>query len=304
MKTSFLGKSTFFKKLVPTLLILLGIVLVVLLPLAIWVAYGPMPDYTDSEGIGSSTNILFPLLSAGLMMVFAISVLNRYISSNKLQFLCWGTGLLMFGIVNLSEIYLSIKWNRWAFFFWYFFGAVLNAAWIGQGTICLLLSRKWVRPTSILLLVTSLAALSIMLQSMPMLDVSKFDNTMSISEQYRNIIPAPYEGGTIRLITPFFNVYGATTLIGGAVWSAYLFWRKSVLPNRVIGNILIAIGAIIISTASILTRMGLTKWWYLGELLAATLLFAGFILSSRQTYAQVSKQTTALMKAGKQKLYQ
>ena len=300
MKTIFLGKSTLFNKLVPASLIVLGIVLVVLLPLAIWVAYGPIPNYTNSDGIGSNNNIMFPLLSAGLMIVFAISVLNRYISSNKLQFLFWGTGLLMFSVVSLSEIYLSIKWNRWAFFFWYFFGATLNAAWIGQGTICLLLSHKWIRPTVTLLLVTSLAALIIMLQSMSMLDVSQFNNTISISEQYRNIMPAPHKGGNIRLITPLFNVYGATTLIGGAVWSAYLFWRKSVLPNRVIGNILIAIGAIIISAASILTRMGITEWWYVGELLAAVLLFAGFILSSRQTYVKASKQTTTLMEASRQ----
>ena len=300
MKTIFLGKSTLFNKLVPASLIVLGIVLVVLLPLAIWVAYGPTPNYTNSDGIGSNNNIMFPLLSAGLMIVFAISVLNRYISSNKLQFLFWGTGLLMFSVVSLSEIYLSIKWNRWAFFFWYFFGATLNAAWIGQGTICLLLSHKWIRPTVTLLLVTSLAALIIMLQSMSMLDVSQFNNTISISEQYRNIMPAPHKGGNIRLITPLFNVYGATTLIGGAVWSAYLFWRKSVLPNRVIGNILIAIGAIIISATSILTRMGITEWWYVGELLAAVLLFAGFILSSRQTYVKASKQTTTLMEASRQ----
>ena len=288
--------SDFFTRLVPISLILLSIVLVVLMPLAIWVAYGPMADQIDVDIMNNSNNIVFPLLSAGLMIVFAIFVLNRYISSNKMHFFFWGTGLLMFSIVSLSEIYLSVQWNRWAFFFWYFFGAVLNAAWIGQGTIYLLLTRKWVKPTVTLLLVGSLSALIIMIQTMSMLDVSQFTSNIAMSDQYRNIMPAPHEGGTIRLLTPFFNVYGATTLVGGAVWSAYLFWRKRVLPNRVIGNILIALGAIIISIASILTRMGLSEWWYLGELLAATLLFAGFILASRKTYTQISKQKAMLMK--------
>ena len=288
--------SDFFTRLVPISLILLSIVLVVLMPLAIWVAYGPMADQIDADIMNNSNNIVFPLLSAGLMIVFAIFVLNRYISSNKMHFFFWGTGLLMFSIGSLSEIYLSVQWNKWAFFFWYFFGAVLNAAWIGQGTIYLLLTRKWVKPTVTLLLVGSLSALIIMIQTMSMLDVSQFTSNIAMSGQYRNIMPAPHEGGTIRLLTPFFNMYGATTLVGGAVWSAYLFWRKRVLPNRVIGNILIALGAIIVSIASILTRMGLSEWWYLGELLAATLLFAGFILASRQTYTQISKQTAMLMK--------
>ena len=130
---------------------------------------------------------------------------------------------------------------------------------------------------------------------MPMLDVSKFSNNIAISEQYRDIMPTPSKGGVIRLLTPIFNIYGATALIGGAVWSAYLFWRKKVLPNRVIGNILIAIGATIVSAASILTRMGYGNWWYLGELLSATLLFAGFILASRKTYMQVKKQKVKLI---------
>ena len=292
MKSRFIDKSILFQKLVPTLLVVCSITLILLIPLAIWVAYGPMSNQTDTVTIGNSNNILLPILSAGLMIVFAIFVLNRYISSNKIHFFFWGTGLLMFSVVSLSEIYLSMQWNRWAFFFWYFFGAVLNAAWIGQGTICLLLSSKWLRPTITLLLFASSTALIVMLQTMSLLDVSKFDNTIIINAQYRNIIPAPLEGSIIRLMTPFFNVYGATSLIGGAVWSAYLFWRKSILPNRVIGNILIAIGAIIISTTSILTRIGVSKWWHLGELLAAILLFVGFIFASRQTYAKVSKNTT------------
>ncbi|MBS61228.1 MAG: hypothetical protein CL606_08000 [Anaerolineaceae bacterium] len=288
-------QSKLSKKLVPTSLILLGIVLVVLMPLAIWVAYGPMTNQTSTKAIGSSNNIVFPLMSAGLMTTFSIAVLNRYLSSKKMYFFFWGTGLLMFSMVSLSEIYLSIQWNRWAFFSWYFFGAVLNAAWIGQGTIYLLFSRKWVRFTVPVLLFGSLAALIIMLQTMPMLDVSKFSNNIAISEQYRDIMPTPSKGGVIRLLTPIFNIYGAIALIGGAVWSAYLFWRKKVLPNRVIGNILIAIGATIVSAASILTRMGYGNWWYLGELLSATLLFAGFILASRKTYIQFAHREVKLV---------
>ena len=117
MKSRFIDKSILFQKLVPTLLVVCSITLILLIPLAIWVAYGPMADQTDTVTIGNSNNILLPLLSAGLMAVFAIFVLNRYISSNKLHFFFWGTGLLMFSVVSLSGIYLSMQWNRWAFSF-------------------------------------------------------------------------------------------------------------------------------------------------------------------------------------------
>ena len=46
-------------------------------------------------------------------------------------------------------------------------------------------------------------------------------------------------GLTIAL-TILLNIYGTIWLIGGAIWSAYLFARKQVLPHRVVGSILIA----------------------------------------------------------------
>ena len=69
----------------------------------------------------------------------------------------------------------------------------------------------------------------------------------------RGILPL---GSPMRLTTAFFNIYGLLTLFGGAIWSAYLFWRKRVMPNRVIGNVLIAAGALLIGSASTLTRLG------------------------------------------------
>ena len=94
-------------------------------------------------------------------------------------------------------------------------------------------------------------------------------------------MPAVKAGGAVRLTTPFFNVYGLITLVGGALWSAWLFLRKRVLPNRVIGNVLIAAGALSIGFASTLTRMGYGQLLYLGELIAAILMYVGFVMAGR-----------------------
>jgi hypothetical protein len=45
--------------------------------------------------------------------------------------------------------------------------------------------------------------------------------------------------------------------------------------------VLIAVGALSIAFASTLTRLGLGAYLYLGELLAATLMFAGFLLATK-----------------------
>jgi hypothetical protein len=88
------------------------------------------------------------------------------------------------------------------------------------------------------------------------------------------------DGAWVRLATPFFNIYGLVTLVGGALWSAALFLRKQVLPNRVVGNVLIASGALLIGAASTATRLGVGQYLYLGELAAAVLMFTGFRAAS------------------------
>jgi len=84
----------------------------------------------------------------------------------------------------------------------------------------------------------------------------------------------------VRLTTPFFNIYGLLTLVGGAIYSAYLFWRKRVLPNRVIGNILIAAGALLIGTASTLTRLATASFCTWVNCFAV-LMFIGFRVAAR-----------------------
>jgi hypothetical protein len=211
------------------------------------------------------------------MAVFTVSVLSRYFVRRNPAFLFWGIGLAMFGAGSFAEAYLALAWSPVIFFVWYFFGAVLNAGWIGQGTVYLLFRRRWVHVLTAILVLGSLGALVLMLQVMPRLDASHFTRTLPISEQYREIMPPASEGATIRYTTPLFNIYGLVTLVGGALWSAYLFWRKRVLPNRVIGNGLIAVGALSIGFASTLTRLGYGSLLYVGELVAAVLMFIGFL---------------------------
>jgi drug/metabolite transporter (DMT)-like permease len=119
---------------------------------------------------------------------------------------------------------------------------------------------------------------------------------VAISEQYREIMPAIDQGGTVRLTTPFFNIYGLITLVGGALWSAWLFLRKRVLPNRVLGNVLIAAGALSIGAASTLTRMGYGQLLYLGELFAAVLMYVGFVMAGKPS--TVEEPQAALAASG------
>ncbi len=266
-----------------------------------------------------SINQILPFISTAIMLGFTVYVLQRYFVRRNIAFLYWGIGLAMFGVGSFAEAYLSLAWNKWVFFAWYLFGAVLNAAWLGHGTLNLLVKKSWVQVVTLALIVGSLFATYLMLQAMPKLDTAVFTTNKPISEQYgtkaleagqtvpadAQTITATYRGeevtairgllplGTpVRLTTPFFNIYGLFTLVGGAIWSAYLFWRKRVMPNRVIANILIAAGALSIGFASTLTRLGYGQYLYLGELIAAILMYIGFRYAARPQPGEVAVQET------------
>jgi hypothetical protein len=243
-------------------------------------------------------NNILPFLSAAVMAVFTAMVLQRYIVRRKLHFLFWGLGLAMFAIGSFAEAYLALAWSAAVFFAWYYFGAVLNAAYIGHGTVYLLFRKRWVHVVTAVLVLASLVALVLMLQVMPLLDASGFTTSEPISEQYTTIFPSVSEGAIVRLSTPFFNIYGLITLVGGALWSAYLFWRKRVLPNRVIGNVLIAVGALSIGMASTLTRLGYGSYLYLGELIAAILMFAGFLTAAKPQPSEIETPSAQTAPAG------
>ncbi len=228
-----------------------------------------------------------PALGAAvIMLVFGGIILRRFIERRKTHFFFWGVGLLMFGLASLSEVLLSLAWSTPVFVMWYLFGAILTAAWIGQGTLHLLYRRRWVTYSAVILVVASLAAAIVMLSSVPRFSISEFTPRIPISEQYREMLPR-----YVRLLTPFFNIYGTIAIVGGALWSSYLFWRKRVMPNRVVGNVLIAVGALVIASASTLTRAGYGSLLFIGELIAAILMFAGFQLAGRP--AQQTEETSA-----------
>jgi hypothetical protein len=264
-----------------------------------------------------SLNQILPFFSTLIMLGFTIWVLQRFLVRRNPAFLFWGIGLAMFGAGSFAEAYLALAWNKWVFLVWYLFGAALNAAWLGHGTLYLLVRKRWIHVVTALLVTGSLYAGYLMLQTMPKLDEAVFTTDKPVSEQYgtkalkegetapagaltttttyrgkevtavRGLLPL---GTPVRLTTPFFNIYGLFTLVGGAIYSAYLFWRKRVMPNRVLANVLIAAGALAIGFASTLTRLGYGEYLYLGELISAILMFIGFRLAARPQPDDVAVQ--------------
>ena len=224
-----------------------------------------------------SFNQVLPFISTVVMLVFAVNVFQRYAARRAPHYLFWGIGLLMYGAGNFAEAYLALAWSKWILLLWYLCGAMLTAAWLGQGTIFLLIRKPGIARATAwgLLAVSILAIVSVLNTSV---DGSAFITTVPVSAQYKSLMD---RSGMVILLTVLLNIYGSIGLIGGALWSTYLFARKRVLPHRVVGNILIAAGALLPASAGTLIKLGLGDWLYLSELFGAIVMFAGFIAAGR-----------------------
>jgi hypothetical protein len=216
-----------------------------------------------------------PFLSTFVTFAFAAAVFTRYIKHRGSHLLLWTIGLLFYGIGTLSEVILGFTFSGLVLKLWYLSGAMLTAAWLGQGTIHLLVRKRGLAPvmTGILVAVSLLAMALILLAPLTPAAAS-YNVTQPISSQYKDIL---IRGGLTILLTILLNIYGTLTLVGGAVYSAIIFWRKRVLFNRMIGNILITAGALAPAMAGSFVKMGLVDGLYLSELVGVVLMYIGFV---------------------------
>ncbi len=215
------------------------------------------------------------ILSTVVTFIFAIAVLTRYRYKKGSHLLLWGIGLIFYGLGTLTEVVLSFTFNPLALKLWYLCGAMLTAAWLGQGTVFLLIRRRGVAPAlTVVLALVSLAAFGLILAAPLTSAAAGYDVGQPVSVQYKELLT---RSGGIILLTILLNIYGTLTLVGGAIYSAFLFWRKKVLLNRVLGNILIAAGALMPAMAGSFVKAGLVDWLYVSEFIGVVLMYFGFI---------------------------
>ena len=216
------------------------------------------------------------ILSTVVAFVFTISVLERYRRKGGMHLLLWGIGLFLFGLGTLTEVIMLFNYSDLVLKLWYLSGAMLTAAWLGQGTVHLLVRKPGIAKTLtvILAIVSIVAAILIFAAPVNSSASAAYDLRQPASAQYEHIL---VRSGLIVFLTILLNTYGAVTLVGGAIYSAFIFWRKRVLKDRMIGNILIAAGALMPTLGGTFIRVGLPDWLYLSEFLGIILMYAGFI---------------------------
>lgn len=211
---------------------------------------------------------IVPLISCIISFAFAVTVLDQYFARRKPYQLVWSIGLFMYFVSTGAEFW-SGTWglNETIYRLWYLFGAIFVAAYLGMGTIYLLVRRRTANIIMVILIVASVYAIFRVFSAG--IDISTLQGLSG------KAMPLG-----VRLITPFFNTFGTVALVGGAIYSAWIFWRKRILSHRVVSNILIAVGAILPALGGTLMRFwDSLNAFYLLELLGIAIIFAGFLRS-------------------------
>jgi hypothetical protein len=221
---------------------------------------------------------ILPFITTAVIFVFAVLVFRRYAQRGGLHSLIWGIGLTMYGLGTLAEALLAMTYSPVILHSWYLFGAILTPAWLGQGTVHLLVRRKQIANVLLVILIIATVIATVKVFSLPTND-ALYQIGVPVSAQYKEVMPR--DSFTTMLLSAF-ALYGTVTLVGGALYSAYIFLRKRIMPQRVLGNVFIAIGGLSPALGGVFASRGLGDYLFVSELIGAILIFIGFRLATTQ----------------------
>jgi hypothetical protein len=209
-----------------------------------------------------------PLVTTVVAICFATIVLRRYAERRSgPHLLWWGVGLVIYGIGTATEALTTLfGWNEWVFRAWYISGALCGGAPLAQGTVYLLMKRRTAN-------VLAVALVSAIVVASVFVILSPIDYTMV---EQRRLSGRVLAWQRVRLVSPFINTYAAIFLIGGAIFSALRYRAYPEQRHKYVGNILIAIGALLPGIGGTFTRFGYVEVLYVTEFIGLLLIFAGY----------------------------
>jgi hypothetical protein len=223
--------------------------------------------------------------SATLVAVgFALSTLDRWLRRRRPHDLAWSASLALFALGAGALWWAETRgWSLATFRVFYLAGAVLNVPWLALGTVYLVAGRtigdrvRWW-----LVLLTGLST-GVVLFAPTRTTVAGTD--LPTGKDVFGVAP--------RVLAAVGSGVAALVIIAGALWSVYRLVRRrepalqgvrrtaSSPAQLVVGNLLIALGTIVLSASgTVAGRLGKDTAFSLTLLVGIVVLFAGFLVAS------------------------
>src|SRR5580704_1180684 len=139
-----------------------------------------------------------PLGTTCLSIFFLSRIVPHYLSKRSPYLLWWTLGVLTFGLGTLTESINAIfGWSEWNTKVWYIVGALLGGYPLAQGTIHLLMNKRFADISAVVCTVVIVAAAICVLMS-PIAIPDGFDHRLT---------GRVFEWQWVRDFSPLLNLY-------------------------------------------------------------------------------------------------
>ena len=233
-----------------------------------------------------NVNVVISGADVVLSAIFAALILRQYAERRRMHQLMWGIAIVLWTIGVAAELVATLRgWGSLTYRGYYATGALLIPAWLGMGTLFLVLRKSWANAVLIALSIVSVVGI-VLIAVWPI-------QTAQLHQAGGQFVPLKvFPLFPVELILIVLNTFGAVAFIVGALWSAYHFARMKTMGERALATALIAIGGLIAAAAHSLGALGGIELFRISELLALAFIFVGFVLSSRPATKTVRSSGT------------
>src|SRR5260370_24597366 len=208
-----------------------------------------------------------PVLSTLFSVFFLSRIVPPYLGKKSPYLLWWTLGVLTFGMGTLTESINAIfGWTEWNTKVWYIVGALLGGYPLAQGTIYLLMKKRFA-DISAMVCSAAIVIAAVCVLSSPIEIPDGFDHRLT---------GRVFAWQWVRGFSPLLNLYAFVFLFVGAVYSAIQYFAKERGRARFLGNILIAIGALLPGTGGSFTRFPSPQLFYTPELIYLSFIYFGY----------------------------
>ena len=225
---------------------------------------------------GGPPTLTLSSLAGLLSALFALVVAERWRRSRRPAFAAWAVGLAVFaGAAAAQAAGQAGGFTPALFRLFYLLGGALGVIYLALGTVYLLAPRP-AGHAAALVLVGVTAGLAVDAAVVPV-DAASLGTADGI------LGGAIDRGSLLHIAVVVLNIVGTVVLVGGSAWSAWRLARDRSGVDRVVCNVLLTAGALVIAAGfSAAKTLGSTLSTLGGyEAVGIGLMFAGFLSLGR-----------------------
>lgn len=241
---------------------------------------------------------IFALINVLVVGIFTGTILRQYLKRRRESQLYWTLALLMAFVATLAYIFMILsgptsQMGIFYFRLYYTLGAALTPAWLGLGSLALVLGKRFVRTCCFLLCGASLLAIVTISEAQI--------NLAALSKVAGSPGTGVLEPGPWLVTLIILNTLGVVVLMGVAAYSGWKLLRRQASVagfhpgNLLWANVLILVGALFNGAAGTLARVfGLSSSFWLIMALGWIIFYLGVLLTGKRKVAAPTRSVQSV----------